>query len=59
MNLARAVTYVKETVKVANIPVHPNVGMGVCAVPMYEASPIDCVTRASKALVQIGKADGL
>ena len=58
-NLARAVTYVKETVRVARIPVHPNVGMGVCGVPMLVASPIDCVTRASKALVQIGKADGL
>lgn len=58
-NLARAVTFVKETVRVANIPVHPNVGMGVCGLPMYEAPPIDCVTRASKALVQIGKADGL
>jgi dimethylamine--corrinoid protein Co-methyltransferase len=58
-NLSRAVTFVKETVRVANIPVHPNVGMGVCGLPMYEATPIDCVTRASKALVQIGKADGL
>jgi dimethylamine--corrinoid protein Co-methyltransferase len=58
-NLARAVTFVKETVKVASIPVHPNVGMGVCGLPMYESPPIDCTTRAAKALVQIGKADGL
>ncbi len=58
-NLARAVTFVKETVAVANIPVHPNVGMGVCGVPMTEVPPIDSVTRSSKALVQIGKADGL
>jgi len=58
-NLARAVTFVKETVKVANIPVHPNVGMGVCGIPMMEQTPIDSVTRVSKALVQIGKADGL
>jgi len=58
-NLARAVTFVKETVKVANVPVHPNVGMGVCGLPLYESPPIDCATRASKALVQIGKADGL
>jgi len=43
----------------ANIPVHPNVGMGVCGVPMFEVSPIDAVTRTSKALVLIGKADGL
>jgi dimethylamine--corrinoid protein Co-methyltransferase len=58
-NLARAVTFVKETVKVARIPVHPNVGMGVCGLPMYESPPIDCTTRAAKALVEIGKADGL
>jgi dimethylamine--corrinoid protein Co-methyltransferase len=50
---------VKETVKVAGIPVHPNVGMGVCGLPMYESPPIDCTTRAAKALVEIGKADGL
>jgi dimethylamine--corrinoid protein Co-methyltransferase len=58
-NLARAVTFVKETVAVATIPVHPNVGMGVCGVPMFEVPPVDAVTRASKSLVQIGKADGL
>jgi dimethylamine--corrinoid protein Co-methyltransferase len=58
-NLARAVTFVKATVAVADIPVHPNVGMGVCGVPIFEVPPIDAVTRAAKALVQIGKADGL
>jgi len=58
-NLSRAVTFVKETVAVADIPVHPNVGMGVCGVPMFEVPPVDAVTRASKSLVQIGKADGL
>ena len=58
-NLARAVTFVKATVEVARIPVHPNVGMGVCGVPVFEVPPIDAVTRAAKSLVQIGKADGL
>ena len=58
-NLARAITFVKETVRAAAIPVHPNVGMGVCGLPLLEKPPIDCVTRASKALVEIGKADGL
>lgn len=58
-NLSRAVTFVKEAVKVSSIPVHPNVGMGVCGVPMCEAPPIDCTTRAAKSLVEIGKADGL
>ena len=58
-NLARAVTFVKATTAVARIPVHPNVGMGVCGVPVFEVTPIDAVTRAAKSLVQIGKADGL
>ena len=58
-NLAHAATLVKETVAVADIPVHPNVGMGVGGVPMDELPPIECVTRVSKTLVEIGKADGL
>ncbi len=58
-NLARTLTFVKETVKVAKIPVHANVGMGVGGVPMMESPPIDMVTRVSKALAQIGKLDGL
>jgi len=58
-NLARAVTYLKATCAAVSIPVHANVGMGVCGVPMMEQPPIDSVTRVSKTLVQIGKADGL
>jgi dimethylamine--corrinoid protein Co-methyltransferase len=58
-NIARAVTFVKAAVAAVDIPVHVNVGMGVGGVPMMEAPPIDTVTRASKSLVQIGKADGL
>ena len=58
-NLARAVTYLKATTEAVSIPVHANVGMGVCGVPMMEQPPIDSVTRVSKTLVQIGKADGL
>jgi dimethylamine--corrinoid protein Co-methyltransferase len=58
-NLSKAVTFVKNTVEEANIPVHPNVGMGVCGIPMMVETPIDCVTRAAKALRMIGNADGL
>ena len=58
-NLSRTLTFVKETVKVASIPVHVNVGMGVGGVPMMETPPPDMVTRVSKALAQIGKMDGL
>ncbi len=58
-NLSRSVTMVKATAEVANIPIHPNVGMGVCGVPLYEVPPVSAVTRVSKSLVQIGMADGL
>lgn len=58
-NLSRAATFVKAASEAANIPVHPNVGMGVCGIPMLELPPIDSVTRVSKTLVEIGKADGL
>jgi dimethylamine--corrinoid protein Co-methyltransferase len=58
-NLSKAVTLVKHTVEEARIPVHPNVGMGVCGIPMMVETPIDCVTRVAKALALIGKADGL
>jgi dimethylamine--corrinoid protein Co-methyltransferase len=58
-NLSRSVTFVKHTVDEAEIPVHPNVGMGVCGIPMIVETPIDCVTRTAKALALIGKADGL
>lgn len=47
------------TVEVSNIPIHVNVGMGVGGVPAFETPPIDCVTRVSKAMVQIAKVDGL
>jgi dimethylamine--corrinoid protein Co-methyltransferase len=57
-NLARTVTFAKETVKVATIPVHVNVGMGVGGIPMFEIPSVDCVTRAAKSLAQIGKVDG-
>jgi dimethylamine--corrinoid protein Co-methyltransferase len=58
-NLARAVTFCKATSETIGIPVHVNVGMGVCGVPMLEQPPIDTVSRVSKSLVQLGKADGL
>ena len=58
-NLARAVTFVKAVCAEATIPIHPNVGMGVGGVPMFEVPPIDVVSRCSAAMVEIGKADGL
>jgi dimethylamine--corrinoid protein Co-methyltransferase len=58
-NTARAVTLVKECVKTSNIPIHANMGMGVGGIPMYETPPIDAVTRANKAMVEIAGVDGI
>jgi len=58
-NVARAVTIVKECSRVAEIPIHANVGMGVGGVPMFEVPPPDVVTRCSAAMVEIGRVDGL
>jgi len=58
-NVARACTFVKECSRVAQIPIHANVGMGVGGVPTVEVQPNDVVTRAGVALVEIGRADGL
>ena len=33
--------------------------MGVGGVPMFETPAVDAVTRASAAMIEIGKADGL
>ena len=58
-NISRVVTFVKHVSEVANIPIHPNAGLGVCGVPMCPVPPVDCVSRVAKTLVEIGKADGL
>jgi len=58
-NIARVCTFVKACTDEASIPVHANVGMGVCGVPMCENLPSDVVSKADKALVEIGKIDGL
>lgn len=58
-NIARVCTFVKACTDVANIPVHANAGMGVCGIPMCENLPADVVSRADKALIEIGKIDGL
>ncbi len=58
-NIARAITFVKACVENSHIPIHPNMGMGVGGVPVCANQPIDAVSRASKAMVEIGKVDGL
>jgi len=58
-NVARAATYVKACVQKAKIAVHANVGMGVGGIPSLDPPPIDAVSRASKAMVEVGRGDGL
>ena len=58
-NLARSVTYIKSCTEVAQIPIHGCVGMGVCGVPLTLSVPLDALTRASKALVDLTRLDGL
>lgn len=58
-NLARSVAFVKETVKVSPIPCHVDMGMGVGGIPMLETPPIDAVSRASKAMVEVAGVDGI
>ncbi len=58
-NIARALTLIKPCAAEAGIPVHANMGMGVGGVPVMDHPPVDAVSRASKAMVEIGRLDGL
>jgi dimethylamine--corrinoid protein Co-methyltransferase len=58
-NVARAITLVKPCMEIATIPVHMNVGMGVGGVPMNTYLPLDAVSRASRACVDLLHLDGL
>jgi dimethylamine--corrinoid protein Co-methyltransferase len=53
------VTFTKACSEAANIPIHPNVGMGVGSMCLTDSVPLDAASRADKAIVEIGKADGL
>ena len=58
-NVARAVTFMKACCEAAEIPVHVNMGMGVGAMPVHDHPPLDVASRASKAMVEICRLDGL
>ena len=58
-NLSRTVTFTKAATKESPIPIHVDSGMGVGGMPMTLLPPMGCSTRCAKALVEIGKADGL
>jgi dimethylamine--corrinoid protein Co-methyltransferase len=50
---------IRPCMEVARIPVHPNVGEGVCGVPVNGYPPEDAASRAAKAFVDILRCDGL
>jgi len=58
-NTAYSLTVIKPCVDVARIPVHPNVGEGVCGVPVNGYPPEDAASRAAKAHVEVLRCDGL
>ena len=58
-NIARAITFIKPCVANATIPIHANMGMGVGGAPVVDNPPTDAISRASKAMVEIGRLDGL
>ena len=58
-NTAHAITYTKACCKIADIPIHVNMGMGVGAMTMHEHVPVDLSSRQSKAMVEICRLDGL
>jgi len=58
-NLARAITFMKTCCEVANIPIHVNMGMGVGGMTLTDHPPLDTASRASKAMVEICRLDGL
>ena len=59
LGLARTLTLCKPCCEESQIPVHMNVGMGVGGVPMAVRAPVDAVSRAARACVDILKVDGL
>jgi dimethylamine--corrinoid protein Co-methyltransferase len=58
-NLSRAITFMKACCEAASIPVHVNMGMGVGAMTVHDHPPLDVSSRASKAMVEICRLDGL
>jgi dimethylamine--corrinoid protein Co-methyltransferase len=58
-NMAYALTVIKPCMEIARIPVHPNVGQGVCGVPLNGYPGEDASSRAAKACVEILRCDGL
>jgi len=58
-NASRSITFMKACCEAATIPVHVNMGMGVGGMTVHDHPPLDVASRASKAMVEICRLDGL
>jgi dimethylamine--corrinoid protein Co-methyltransferase len=58
-NVGYSVTLVKKCVEEVPIPIHVNMGMGVCGIPMVETVPVECASRAARAMITIADVDGI
>jgi len=58
-NVGYSVVLVKKCSEEVPIPIHVNMGMGVCGIPMVETVPVECASRAAKAMIEIANVDGI
>ena len=58
-NVAFSTTFVKECTRQVSIPIHVNLGMGVCGIPMVETVPVECASRAAKTMISVADVDGI
>jgi dimethylamine--corrinoid protein Co-methyltransferase len=58
-NISRAITLMKACGEESNIPIHVNMGMGVGGIPVTDHPQIDAVSKASRAMVELVRLDGL
>ena len=58
-NVGYSVTLVKKCTEEVPIPIHVNMGMGVCGIPMVETVPVECASRAARAMITVANVDGI
>jgi len=58
-NVGFSVTFVKRCVEEVTIPIHVNMGMGVCGIPMVETIPVECASRVGKTMITVANVDGI
>jgi len=58
-NVGYSVVLVKKCSTEVPIPIHVNMGMGVGGIPMVETIPVECASRAAKAMIEIADVDGI